>query len=293
MLASLLLTAALSGKPPAPARTPAPPASTDPVLVGAGDIADCRSDGDEKTAALLDQIPGTVFTLGDNVYEAGKPEEFRQCYEPSWGRHRQRTRPAAGNHDYRTSGAAGYFGYFGSSAGDPTKGYYSYDLGKWHVVVLNSNCGDVPGGCGAGSPQERWLREDLDAHPVRCTVAMWHHPRFSSAKHGDTVVMADLWRTLYEKGVDVTLAGHDHDYERFAPMDADGRANPSRGIRSFVVGTGGKSFYTFEKIHATSEVRNGDTFGVLKLTLHPDSYDWEFVPAEGGKFRDSGSGSCH
>ena len=160
------------------------------------------------------------------------------------------------------------------------------------MVVLNSNCGDVKGGCRAGSPQERWLRQDLDTHPTRCTAAMWHHPRFSSAEHGDTGVMAALWGTLFEKGVDVALAGHDHDYERFAPMDAMGRPDP-QGIRSFVVGTGGKSLYSFKKIHATSEVRNGDTFGVLKLTLHPDSYEWEFVPVAGGTFRDSGRAACH
>ncbi len=287
---TLLFAAALGSR----AATPAPqPTPSDPVLVGAGDIADCRSDGDEKTAALLDRIEGTVFTLGDNVYGSGTGAEFMLCYTPSWGRHRQRTRPAAGNHDYRTSGAAGYYGYFGEAAGDRTRGFYSYDLGAWHVVVLNSNCNRVPGGCVAGSAQERWLREDLAAHPAACTVAMWHHPRFSSSKHGDTVAMTDLWRTLFESGVDVALAGHDHDYERFAPMDGDGRPDPKHGIRSFVVGTGGKSHYEFEKIHETSEVRNADTFGVLKLTLHPHSYDWEFVPVEGATFRDSGTGTCH
>jgi hypothetical protein len=290
---AVLLAVALRGLAASPG-TPVPqPTPSDPVLVGAGDIADCRSDGDEKTAALLDRIDGTVFTLGDNVYSSGTAAEFMLCYTPSWGRHRERTRPVAGNHDYRTSGAAGYFGYFGAAAGDRNRGFYSYDLGSWHVVVLNSNCNQVPGGCAAGSPQEKWLREDLAAHPAACTVAMWHHPRFSSAKHGDTVAMTDLWRTLFESGVDVALAGHDHDYERFAPMDADGQPDPKRGIRSFVVGTGGESHYEFEKIHPTSEVRNAETFGVLKLTLHPRSYDWEFVGIEGSAFRDSGTGACH
>ena len=288
---TILFAALLSLAPPAPAGTPTQLPAADPVLVGAGDIAACDSDGDEKTAALLDWIDGTVFTLGDNVYPAGTPEEFALCYEPTWGRHRRRTRPAPGNHDYRTVGAAGYFAYFGAAAGDPAKGYYSYDLGTWHVVVLNSNCKEV--GCAAGAAQEKWLRQDLAAHAAPCTVAMWHHPRFSSAEHGDIPAMGDLWRALVDGGVDVALAGHDHDYERFAPMDADGKADPSRGMRSFVVGTGGKSFYAFEKIHPTSEVRNGSTFGVLKLTLHPKSYDWEFVPAEGGTFRDAGSASCH
>ncbi|HTO88819.1 MAG TPA: metallophosphoesterase [Thermoanaerobaculia bacterium] len=273
---------------PTAAATPA----ADPVLVGAGDIASCDSDGDEKTAALLDRIEGTVFTLGDNVYGRGTLAEFTNCYAPSWGRHRSRTRPAAGNHDYRTPGAAAYFTYFGAAAGDPAKGYYSYDLGAWHIVVLNSNCAEV-GGCAKGSPQEKWLREDLLAHAVPCTAALWHHPRFSSADHGDDLEMADIWRTLYELDVDVTLSGHDHDYERFAPLDAEGRPDPRRGIRSFVVGTGGKSHYDFKRIHPTSEVRNNDTYGVLKLTLHPSSYDWEFVPVEGRTFRDSGTASCH
>jgi len=265
---------------------------SDPVLVGAGDIASCSSDGDEKTAALLDRIEGTVFTLGDNVYDAGTPQQFARCYDPSWGRFRARTRPAPGNHDYETAGARGYFSYFGASAGDPKKGYYSYDLGAWHVVVLNSNCAEV-GGCAAGSAQERWLREDLASHSVPCTVALWHHPRFSSASHGDSVWMADLWKTLVEEGVDLALAGHDHVYERFAPMNGLGRADPDHGVRSFTVGTGGRSHYGFGPVHSTSEVRNADTFGVLRLTLHPNSYDWEFVPVAGATFRDSGDGRCH
>jgi 3',5'-cyclic AMP phosphodiesterase CpdA len=290
---TILLAVLLTLAQVASSHTPTPaPSDADPVLVGAGDIAACDSDGDEKTAALLDRIEGTVFTLGDNAYPAGTPEEFAKCYEPTWGRHRKRTRPAAGNHDYRIDGAAGYFSYFGASAGDPSRGYYSYDLGKWHVVVLNSNCKELDG-CAAGSSQEKWLRQDLAAHAAPCTLAMWHHPRFSSGEHGDIQAMADLWRTLSEEGVDVALAGHDHDYERFAPMDGDGKPDPARGMRSFIVGTGGKSSYVFDKIHPTSEVRNGETFGVLKLTLHPTSYNWEFVPVEGGTFRDSGSASCH
>jgi len=288
MLPVLILSGLLARGAPLP--TAAPPG--DPVLVGAGDIASCDSDGDEKTAALLDHIEGTVFTLGDNVYGKGTAAEFANCYGPSWGRHRARTRPVAGNHDYRTAHAAAYFAYFGAAAGDPSKGYYSYDLGAWHVVVLNSNCKEV-GGCATGSAQEKWLREDLLAHPARCTVAMWHHPRFSSADHGDSLDMADIWRTLYELDVDVALSGHDHDYERFAPLDGEGRLDPKRGILSFVVGTGGKSHYDFKRIHPTSEVRNNDTYGVLRLTLHPTSYDWEFVPVDGGLFRDSGTASCH
>jgi Calcineurin-like phosphoesterase len=273
------------------AAPPLPPAPN-AVLVGAGDISTCANDGDEETARLLDKIEGTVFTLGDNVYPSGTPTQFQTCYEPTWGRHKARTRPAPGNHDYRTPDAAGYFTYFGAAAGDPAKGYYSYDLGAWHVVVLNSNCHPA-GGCGPGSKQDRWLREDLAAHPALCTVAMWHHPLYSSGEHGDDTSMRHLWKTLYDAGADVVLGGHDHTYERFAPQNADGEKDPERGIREFVVGTGGRSLYEFESIDRDSEVRNNTTLGVLKLTLHPDSYDWEFVPVEGGTFRDSGSGRCH
>jgi 3',5'-cyclic AMP phosphodiesterase CpdA len=270
----------------------AAPAPPDPVLVGAGDIASCKNGGYEQTAALLDTIDGTVFTLGDHVYPNGTPEQFLKCYEPAWGRHKARTRPAPGNHDYRTPGAAGYFGYFGTAAGDPATGNYSYDLGKWHVIVLNSNCGQI-GGCGPGSRQEKWLREDLAGHPALCTAAMWHHPRYSSAEHGDDTDMGHLWKILYEAGVELALSGHDHTYERFGPQNGSGEADPERGIRQFVVGTGGKSLYEFEKIDTDSEVRNNSTFGVLKLTLHADSYDWEFVPVAGGKFTDAGSAKCH
>lgn len=272
---------------PAPTNRPA-----DPVLVGAGDIASCDSGGDEKTAALLDTIEGTVFTLGDNVYPNGTPRQFLRCYDPSWGRHKARTRPVPGNHDYRTSGAAGYFGYFGGAAGDPRTGYYAYDLGTWRVRVLNSNCRQV-GGCGPGSAQERWLRADLVAHPRPCTVAMWHHPLYSSSEHGDDTDMRHLWKVLYDAHTEIVLSGHDHTYERFAPQNAAGQADPEHGIRSFVVGTGGRSHYEFEKIDRDSEVRNNTTFGVLKLTLRPDSYDWEFVPEAGGTFRDTGTGKCH
>jgi len=268
---------------------PAPP---DPVLVGAGDIASCKNGGDEQTAALLDSIDGTVFTLGDNVYPNGTPDQFLRCYEPSWGRHKARTRPTAGNHDYRTSGAAGYFGYFGAAAGDPATGNYSYDLGQWHVIVLNSNCGQI-GGCGPDSRQEKWLREDLAAHPALCTAAMWHHPRYSSAEHGDDTDMRHLWKILYESGVELALSGHDHTYERFGPQNANGEADPERGIRQFVAGTGGRELYEFESIDTDSEVRDNSTIGVLKLTLHADSYDWEFVPVAGGKFTDAGSAKCH
>lgn len=269
-------------------------AAEDPVLVGAGDIADCTTlSGAAKTSALLDRIPGTVFTLGDNAYDSGTPRQFADCYGPTWGRHRDRTRPVLGNHDYRTAFAAGYFDYFGAAAGDRTKGYYSYDVGTWHVVVVNSNCAQV-GGCKKGSPQVEWLREDLAAHPAPCTLAMWHHPRFSSGReHGDDPAMRDIWQVLYDARAELVLSGHDHDYERFAPMDAAGRVDRERGVRQIVAGTGGRELYPWAATRAGSEVKNNETFGVLKLTLHPGSYDWEFIPVEGGTFLDSGSEKCH
>jgi Calcineurin-like phosphoesterase len=261
------------------------------VLVGAGDIAACGSSGDEATAALLDTIEGSVFTLGDNVYDSGTRREFASCYDPTWGRHKERTRPAPGNHDYETAGASAYFRYFGAAAGDPNTGYYSYALGAWHIIVINSNCSSV-GGCQAGSLQEAWLRADLAAHPVDCTLAYWHHPRFSSGPHGGAVEMRAIWQALYELGADVVLSGHDHDYERFAPQDPDGNSDPERGIRQFVVGTGGRSHYRFGRIQPNSEVRNSDTFGVLKLTLSATDYTWEFIPEHGKTFTDAGSGPC-
>ena len=264
----------------------------DPVLVGAGDIADCGSNGDEATAALLDAIAGTVVTLGDNVYSSGTPDQFVNCYAPSWGRHLARTRPSVGNHEYETFAAAGYFGYFGAAAGQIGQGWYSYDVGEWHIVVLNSICGAV-GGCHAGSAQEQWLRADLAANPAACTLAYWHNPRFSSAQHGSDANYDAFWRALYEADADVVLVGHDHVYERFAPQTPDAVADPVAGIRQFTVGTGGKSFYAFETVVANSEIRDNSTFGVLALTLHPTSYDWEFIPAAGGTFTDSGTGACH
>ena len=265
----------------------------DPVLVGAGDIADCKAlSPAAKTANLLEHIEGTVFTLGDNAYENGTPKQFADCYGPTWGRFKARTRPAVGNHEYGTAQAKGYFDYFGAAAGDPAKGYYSYDLGEWHVVVVNSNCGEV-GGCKAGSPQERWVREDLAAHPAACTVAMWHHPLYSSGEHGDDRSLRDIWQALYEAGADVVLSGHDHTYERFAPQDANSKADPARGIRQFVVGTGGRGLYKWQHSDPDSEVKNNQTHGVLKMTLHADGYDWEFIPVEGQSFTDKGSAKCH
>lgn len=197
------------------------------------------------------------------------------------------------HHDYHTRGAFGYFDYFGDAAGDPSKGYYSYDLGLWHIIALNSNCSKV-GGCGPGSPQEQWLRADLTAHPATCTLAYWHHPRFSSGHHGSEVVFEAFWQALYEHDADVVLAGHDHVYERFAPQKPNSEPDPVRGLRQFVVGTGGDRLRKFAgPAIANSEVRNDNTFGVLKLTLYPASYGWQFIPVAGRNFTDSGTARCH
>lgn len=282
--------ALVAAGPFASAQTPAP---ADLVLIGAGDIADCAALAPAaKTANLIEKVEGTVFTLGDDAYERGTPKEFADCYGPTWGRFKARTRPVVGNHEYKTAFATGYFDYFGAAAGDPTRGYYSYDLGKWHIVVINSNCGQVAG-CHAGSPQEQWLRKDLAAHPTACTAAMWHHPRYSSGEHGDDPTMHDIWQALYDANADVVLSGHDHDYERFGPQDANSKADAARGIRQFVVGTGGRELYRWEHGDPDSEVKNNQSFGVIKLTLHDDGYDWEFLPVEGESFRDSGSAKCH
>ncbi len=265
-----------------------------PVMVGAGDIADSDSPATEKPAALLDGIDGTVFTLGDNVQGRGTAEEFARYYDPTWGRHKDRTKPAVGNHEYRTPEASPYFEYFGDTAGDPDKGYYSYDLGEWHVVVLNTNCEKV-GGCGAESPQVRWLKEDLAANSDKaCTLAMGHHPLFTSGdKHGPQNKMKPLYEELYAAGVEAILSGSEGNYERFAPQDPQGNADP-QGIRQFIVGTGGHYLSSFgDDVLPNSEVRNADTHGVIKLTLRSDGYDWEFIPVGGETFTDSGSARCH
>jgi hypothetical protein len=272
----------------------APPPSS-PVLVGAGKVAHCSSSGDEATAKLLDNIPGTVFTAGDNAYNSGTAEEFKDCYDPTWGRHKARTRPTPGQHDYGTPGASGYFGYFGAAAGDPTKGYYSYNLGEWHIIALNSSCGNLVGGCESTSPMVTWLKQDLAANPRACTLAYFNHPLFSSGRHGNQTQVRPIWDVLYAADADVVINSRDHDYERFAPQDPSGMADPARGIREFVVGTGGAGLYSFDLgiIKPNSEVRNDHTNGVLKLTLHPTSYDWQFVPVAGKTFTDSGTTSCH
>jgi len=266
-----------------------------PVVVAAGDIADCENKGDEETATLLARIDGTVVALGDEAYEKGSAKNFRECYDPTWGRFKDRTLPVPGNHEYMTEGAEGYFGYFGDAAGDPSEGYYSYDLGGWHIVALNSNkCLEIVG-CYALSPQAHWLEADLAANEGKaCTLAYMHHPLFTSGKYRPGVPeVKPLWDALYEAGADVMLSAHDHSYQRFAPQDPDGRMDLQRGIRQFVVGTGGKSHYEIRSALPNSEVQNDETYGVLKLSLHRKGYDWWFVPVEGAAFTDSGHGRCH
>jgi hypothetical protein len=277
----------------ASATTRAATTTSDPVLVGAGDIATPIAQNDEATAKLLDGISGTVYTVGDNTYPDGAPSEFTNYYHPTWGRHKARTKPSVGDHEYNTSGASGYFGYFGAAAGDPSKGYYSYNLGEWHVVVLNSNCAKI-GGCGATSPMVSWLKQDLAANPRKCTVSYFHHPLFSSGgEHGNISAVRPIWDALYAANADVVLNGNDHNYERFAPQSPSGALDTARGIREFVVGTGGAGLYPFGTIKANSQARNNTTHGVLKLTLHPSSYEWKFVPVAGKTFTDSGSTTCH
>jgi acid phosphatase type 7 len=263
------------------------------VLVGAGDIADCRDlSGAEATAKLLDHVSGTVMAGGDLAYPDGTKENF-SCYEKTWGRVKSRTRPAPGNHEFHSPGATPYFEYFGAAAGDPKTGYYSYELGKWHVIVLNSECLDV-GGCEAGSPQDKWLRADLAQHPAACTLAYWHKPLFSSGSaHGNDLEMKPLWQALYDANAEIVVNGHDHNYERFAPQAPDGSADPARGIREFVAGTGGKNLRPMGPPVLNSEVRSAEAFGVLKLTLRTNGYDWQFIPQAGRSFADSGSANCH
>ncbi len=249
------------------------------TLLAVGDIASCSYTGDEQTAALAKRLPGTIAVLGDIAYDVGSADDFANCFDPSWGALVPRIRAALGNHEYGTGTAAAAIRTFAL----PRNGWYSYSIGAWHVIVLNSNC-DRVGGCGRDSPQWRWLQADLAAYGNRCTLAYWHHPRFSSGPHGSNVEIAPLWGLLARAGADVVLAGHDHDYERFARIG---------GIRSFVVGTGGAGLYPTLFPRAGSIVRSSSGYGILRMTLRPTGYDWRFVPVDGGTFGDAGTGRCH
>jgi hypothetical protein len=275
----------------------------DPVLLAVGDLGRCGSLhlNDEATAAIVDTLEGLVLTLGDHAYERGTHKNFSECYTPSWGRFKARTRPTPGNHDYDTTNAVGYFTYFdevlrpfGGAALDPGKGYYSYDLGSWHIISLNS---ELPfyraNGDAEFAAQVEWLRNDLKATSAKCVLAYWHRARYSSATHGNEPKMDPLWDELYAACADVVLVSHDHSYERFAPMDASGASDPARGLRQLVVGTGGYSLYNFLQPKPNSEVRLNQYYGVLAVVLGKDDYNWRFIAAPDGVVRDSGSGACH
>lgn len=277
------LSVACSGSPVEPSLVIGPSS----VVLAAGDIAQCDLPGAERTGRLLDTVTGTLLALGDNAYPHGSLLHYAECYDPTWGRHFDRTRPVPGNHDYETPGADGYYTYFGESAGPRGLGYYFYGIGAWDLIALNSEV-DVS----AGSAQLAWLRSQLAAARARCTLAYFHRPLFSSGRNGNNNDLRDLWRVLYEFNVDVVLTGHDHMYERFLPQDPNGLADSARGIRQFIVGTGGGQLTGPVRRQANSEITGVD-WGVLRLTLGNDDYRWEFLPVAGGAFRDVGAGRCH
>jgi len=312
---TLLPTRAAEASPTGIQATP----SGDPVVAAAGDIAcdpaaDPFEDGNgtatkchmKATSATLQNLLAStnlqrILPLGDEQYQCGGLEAFEESYGPTWGQTALQaiSSPVPGDQEYRTTGgtdcsatpAGGYFSYFGLAAGDPTKGYYSFDIGAWHIVALNSMCRNI-GGCGRRSPEYAFLQADLAAHPTACTLAYWHHPRFASSGSGGTSSMGKFWDALYAAGAEVVLNGHHHFYERFAPQTPSQQASAS-GIREFVVGTGGRNLARFATVQPNSEVRGNSAFGVLSLTLHPTSYDWRFVPEAGQTFSDSGTTACH
>jgi hypothetical protein len=275
-----------------PSASPAGSGEATIVLTGAGDIADCTLEGAARTSDLLVGQPGSIFTAGDNAYEDGSPANFTDCYAPTWGRVLDRTiLPTAGNHDWVTAGAAGYLGYFGAAAAPKGVTWYSMDLAAWHVIVLDSDCANV-GGCDAGSPQGQWLKKDLADSTAHCTLAIWHHPRFSSGEHGNDPEVAPFWDQLHAAGAELVINGHDHDYERFAPQDPSGKVERPGGLREIVVGTGGAVLRSFKAQAANSEFRSAGVWGVLQLTLRPINYEWKFLPV-GSPIADSGSTPCH
>ncbi len=285
--------------PPATPIPPTPSAAAEAELVGAGDIAVCDGNAADKSAAavtagLLAGFPGAaIFTAGDGSNELATLTQYVDCFDPTWGAYKTRIHPAAGNHDYVQPNAAGYFEYFGAAAGDPAKGYYSFELGAWHILVINSNCAGI-GGCETGSPQYEWVKQDLAAHPTLCSLAIWHAPRYSSGLHGNDLEMLAIWKALYNTGAELVLSGHDHEYERFAPQNPLDNLDAAYGMRQFVVGTGGAPLRTTDGYRTTnSQVLIENVHGVLDLKLHPGSYDWQFIPEPGKSEADSGSAICH
>jgi len=267
------------------------PSTTLQVLIGAGNIAACTNDRDELTAQIIDANPGsTVFALGDNAYPSGLLADYNNCYGPTWGRFKSRTHPTPGNREYASGTPAGYFDYWGTAAGAPNKGWYSYDVGDWHMVVLNDQVA-----FGAGSEQEAWLRADLAASTKQCTLAYWHNPRFfSSTSAGWTSDAARkiLWDDLYAAHAEIVLNGQQHQYERMAPMRPDGTRDDVNGILEINPGTGGESASLPTVMHPNSQTVSA-AFGVLKLVLGPGTYTWQFIGIPGTSYTDSGSGSCH
>ena len=269
------------------------PDATATTLVAAGDIGRCDSTHDDTTGALAATLPGVVVTLGDTAYEDGTTQELNDCFGGSWGPVKSRIRFAVtGNHDVHTDDGAPLRDYMGSAAARDGHSWFSEDLGSWHVIVLDGNCGFLGLACGGGSDQARWLRNDLAASSASCTLALLHQPRFSSGQHGDDSGVRPLWDALYAAGADLVLDGHDHDYERFAPQDPDGRADAARGITEIVVGTGGAELEPFARVRANSTVRINDTYGVLELTLGAQSWSSRFVGVD-GTVHDEGAGTCH
>ena len=296
LVAACGLAVATAGAAPAlsAAAAPTAAAASDPTLAAAGDIiGDCTgsSCGYQKTAAVITSLnPTTVLALGDVSNRSGSASDYTSRFNGSWGVFKAKIRPVPGNHDYGAPGAVNFFNYFGAAA-NPPRGYYSYDVGTWHIIAINSNCSEV-GGCQAGSAQEKWLKNDLAQHPAACTLAFWHHPRYSSGTGGDNTSMKDIFQDLYNARADVVLSAHSHDYERFALQNNAGQRD-ANGIRQFVVGTGGSFFTRFGSIKPNSQKRNNNTFGVLKMTLSASSYSWKFVPVAGKTFTDSGTRTCH
>lgn len=291
-------SASASGAAPArssPVTTAAATLVTAPTIAAAGDIiGNCTgaSCGYQQTATVIKPLnPAGVLALGDISNRSGSASDYSNLFNSSWGAFKAKVHPVPGNHDYGSAGAANYFNYFGAAA-HPPRGYYSLDLGTWHIIAINSNCSQV-GGCQAGSTQEKWLKADLAQHPAACTLAFWHHPRYSSGYGGDNTSMKAIFQDLYDARADVVLSGHSHDYERFAPQNNASQLDTANGVRQFVVGTGGSFFTGFGTIKPNSQVRNNNTFGVLRMTLGAGSYSWKFLPVAGKTFTDSGSATCH
>ncbi|WP_431899936.1 proprotein convertase P-domain-containing protein [Nonomuraea sp. bgisy101] len=257
------------------------------VVAGAGDI--CGSACADTAKLITGTIkPAAVFTTGDNAYESGKLSEYNGAYKQTWGAFFDKTYPTPGNHEYKTSGASGYFDYYGARAGARGKGYYSWDIGDWHFIALNSNIS-----MSAGSAQEQWLRQDLTANTKPCTAAYLHHPLYNVGNHGAATDTRPLWKALYDHKADLMLAGHDHNYQRWAPQDHQGNADPN-GVREILVGTGGRSFYSLSSSNPPNlQAKNANTHGVLRLTLSSSGYRFDFVPIAGRTFTDSGSATCH